>query len=293
MRNSWRRGVAACELCGGTRWGTIEAVAETRVVRCACGLVFVTPPPPRPTLEAAYDPAYYAAWEDQTRQRERIWRRRMERVEALAPSPGTLLDVGCGTGTFLGLARSRGWEVVGTEFSPSAARAAAGAGLRVVAGEVWEANFPAEAFDVVTCWHVLEHTSRPRRVVEEMHRLLRPGGWLFLATPNLEDHIFRAAYVPARGRRPRLYEPGGREVHLFHFSARTLRTLVASAGFEVVEVGFDRGAAAVWGKRVVNDLAYVWFRLTGLNWGMALELIARKPRRPGMGAVTGWDSHRG
>ena len=69
-------------------------------------------------------------------------------------------------------------------------------------------------------------------------------------------------------------------MHLFHFSARTLRALVASAGFEVVEVGFDRGAAAVWGKRMVNDLAYVWFRLTGLTWGMALDLIARKPGLP-------------
>ena len=75
--------------------------------------------------------------------------------------------------------------------------------------------------------------------------------------------------------------PDRREVHLFHFSARTLRTLVASAGFEVVEVGFDRGAAAVWGKGLVNALAYVWFRLTGLNWGIALELIARKPRPSG------------
>jgi SAM-dependent methyltransferase len=150
----------------------------------------------------------------------------------------------------------------------------------VVEGEVWEAGLPAGAFDVVTCWHVIEHASQPRRVIEEIHRVVRPGGWLVLATPNLEDHIFRAAYVLARGRRPRLYEPDGREVHLFHFSARTLRALVASAGFEVVEVGFDRGAAAVWGTGMVNGLAYVWFRLTGLNWGMALELVARKPGAP-------------
>ena len=270
--------MAACNLCGGTRWETLEEGSATRVVRCACGLVFVTPQPPRPSLERAYDEAYYRPWEDQARRRARIWRRRMERVEALASPPGGLLDVGCGTGVFLRLAQGRGWEVTGTELSPYAARAAGGNGLRVLEGEIWEANFPAGAFDVVTCWHAIEHASHPRRVIEEMYRVLRPGGWLVLATPNLEDHIFRAAYVLARGRWPRLYESGAREVHLFHFSARTLRTLVASAGFEVVEVGFDRGAAAVWGKGMVNGLAYVWFRLTGLNWGMALELIARKPR---------------
>ena len=267
----------ACNLCGGTRWETLEEVAATRVVRCACGLVFVTPPPPRPVLERAYDQAYYRPWEGQARHRAWIWRQRMDRVEGHASPPGRLLDVGCGTGTFLRLAQTRGWEVTGTELSPYAAKAAEGEGLTVFEGEVWEAGLPVGAFDVVTCWHVIEHASRPRRVIEEIHRVVRPGGWLVLATPNLEDHIFRAAYVLARGRRPRLYEPDGREVHLFHFSARTLRTLVASAGFEIVDVGFDRGAAAVWGKRMVNDLAYVWFRLTGLHWGMGLELIARKP----------------
>ncbi len=259
----------ACNLCGGTRWETLEEVAATRVVRCTCGLVFVTPPPPRPALERAYDEAYYRPWEGQARRREWIWRRRMDRMEGHASPPGRLLDVGCGTGTFLRLARTRGWEVTGTELSPYAAEAAEGDGLRVVEGEVWEAGLPAGAFDVVTCWHVIEHASQPRRVIEEIHRVVRPGGWLVLA-----------AYVLARGRRPRLYEPDGREVHLFHFSARTLRALVASAGFEVVEVGFDRGAAAVWGKGMVNGLAYVWFRLTGLNWGMALELVARKPGAP-------------
>ena len=271
--------MVACNLCGGTRWETLEEVSATRVVRCACGLVFVTPQPPRPSLERAYDEAYYRPWKNQARRRALIWRRRMERVAALASSTGALLDVGCGTGTFLQVARSQGWEVTGTELSPYAARAA-GDGLRVLQGELWEAAFPAGAFDVVTCWHVIEHAADPRRVIEEIHRVLRPGGWLFLATPNVEDYLFRAAYVLARRRRPPLYEPDGREVHLFHFSARTLRTLVTSAGLDVGEVGFDRGAAAVLGKGMVNDLAYAWYRLTGLNWGMGLELVARKSGAP-------------
>jgi 2-polyprenyl-3-methyl-5-hydroxy-6-metoxy-1,4-benzoquinol methylase len=291
IRRFWEAIVEGCNLCGGTSWETLDEVEGTRVVRCRCGLVFVTPQPARPAIERAYDHAYYAPWEGQVRHRDRIWRRRIERVEELYRPPGRLLDVGCGTGDFLQVARTRGWEVSGTEISPYAVKAATAAGLTVLEGEGWEAGSTARvvchltgALDVVTCWHVIEHASNPRRLIEEIHRVLRPGGWLVLATPNVEDHIFRAAYVLARGRRPPLFEPNEREVHLFHFSARTLRTLVASAGFEVVKVGFDRGAAAVWGKGMVNGLAYVWFRLTGLNWGMALELIARKPWRPVMGA---------
>ena len=266
-----------CNLCNGTEWETIEEVGSTRVVRCSCGLVFVTPSTRRSSLEQAYGDAYYRSWEDQASQREWIWARRMQRVEALAESPGRLLDVGCGTGVFLQVAQARGWKVTGTEFSPFAVEAATRHGFTVVQGELWEAGFPSNTFDVVTCWHVIEHTADPLRVAREILRVLQPGGWLVLAVPNLEDHIFRTAYVLARLRRPRLYEPDEREIHLVHFSARTLRTLVAAAGFNVVEVGFDRGAAAVWKQRMVNEFAYLWYRLTGLNWGMALELVAQKP----------------
>lgn len=270
-----------CNLCGRTSWETLETVGATRVVRCACGLVFVTPQPPRPVIERAYDAQYYAPWEGQGLDRARIWRGRMECVEGLRAPPARLLDVGCGTGDFLRLARTRGWQVTGTELSPYAVQAAAVDGLTVMGGEIWEAGFPSDAFDVVTCWHVIEHAADPRRLLEEVRRVLRPGGWLLLATPNLEDRIFRAAYVLARGRRPPLFEADERELHLFHFSAGTLRRLVAAAGLEVIEVGFDRGAATGWGKRLVNGIAYGWLRLTGLNWGMALELVALKPAAPG------------
>ncbi len=269
-----------CNLCGGTRWETLEVVEATRVVRCNCGLVFVTPQPPRSTLEQAYDEAYYRPWERQARRRAQIWRQRMDRVQLLAGRPGWLLDVGSGTGAFLHLARERGWDVAGTELSPDGAKAAAASGLRVFTGEVWEASFPPGTFDVITCWHVIEHVGDPRRVVEEFYRILRPGGCVVLATPNLEDRIFRAAYLLGRGRRPRLYEAGEREIHLFVFSPATLERLFTSAGFGNITVGFDRGAAAVWSKHLVNQIAYGWFRLTARNWGMALELIARKPPAP-------------
>ncbi len=167
--------------------------------------------------------------------------------------------------------------MTGTELSGYAARAAAARGLAVHPGEVWEAGLAPASFDVVTSWHVIEHVADPRRVLDEIRRVLRPDGWLVLATPNLDDRIFRAAYRLARGHSPPLYEVGEREIHLFHFSDQTLRALVKAAGFEVTDVGFDRGAAATRGKRLVNEMAYVWFRLTGLNWGMALELSARRP----------------
>ncbi len=267
----------ACSLCGDTRWEILEQAGAARVVRCACGLAFVTPQPARPAIERTYDAAYYAAWERQSRRRSRIWQDRLERVESLASPPGRLLDVGCATGAFLRVAQARGWTVTGTELSPQAVRAAQADGFRVFPGEVWEAGLSGEAFDAVTCWHVIEHVTDPRRVMDEIHRVLRPGGWLVLATPNLDDYIFRAAYLVARRRRVRLFEPDERELHLFFFSAQTLRRLAEAAGFTVAAIRFDRGAAAVWGKQLVDGIAYALFRLSGQHWGMALELVARKP----------------
>lgn len=270
------RPVAACNLCGGTRWTTREEAPPFRVVECRCGLVFVTPQPDRDALAAAYDRDYYEAWQGQARQRWRLWSRRLRTVEALVGTPGRLLDVGCGTGEFLRLARTHGWEVQGTEFSPYAAGVAQADGLAVVAGEVWEAPFLAESFDLVTCWHALEHASDPKRIVRAISRLLRRGGFLLLATPNLEDRVLSAVYPLIRRQPLRLFDPDDREIHLFHFSARSLRAMVESAGLTVRRVGFDRGAAIVWPKSLLNGIAHLWYGISGRNWGMGLELVASK-----------------
>jgi 2-polyprenyl-3-methyl-5-hydroxy-6-metoxy-1,4-benzoquinol methylase len=270
--------VDACNLCRGSEWHLLEEAAGTRVVQCACGLAFVSPQPARPEIEQVYDQGYYSPWEDQAPRRMRIWSRRIDRLQLPAGRPGRLLDVGCGTGMFLQVARRRGWEVVGTELSRHGAATAARDGFRVHAGEVWEADLPPDTFDVVSCWHVIEHVTDPRRFLAECYRVMRPGGTLVLATPNLDDRIFRAAYLLARGRRARLFEPGERELHLFFFSASTLDRLAREVGFERVCMGFDRGAAATGGKIAVNEIARAWYRLTGINWGMALELKAGKPK---------------
>jgi SAM-dependent methyltransferase len=267
--------MATCALCGGTNWRIVKQAGGTCVVRCACDLVFVTPMPSRDVIAQTYNHAYYSAWEKQASARWKIWDRRMKLVTSLCPVPGRLLDVGCGDGMFLKTAKALGWEVTGTELSPCSADA--GSGLDVLRGEVWEVELPEAFFDVVTGWHVIEHVCDPRRVLAELYRVLRPGGWLVLATPNLHDYLFRAAYLMARLKPPPLYEPDERELHLFHFSSATLAKLVSSAGFRDARVGFDRGAAAERGKRLVNAVAYWWYRLTGLNWGLGIELVARKP----------------
>ena len=268
-----------CNLCGGTQFTVVEDHGAVQVVRCACQLVFVTPVPSRSAIEETYQDDYYEPWKVQEAARRHIWTRRLRALRQLDGRPGRLLDVGCGEATFLRLAQEEGWQVTGTELSAAAVTQATDLDLH--RGEVWEAGLPAGTFDVVTSWHVIEHASDPKRMVEELFRVLRPGGWMVLATPNLHDYVFRLGYLAGRGRWPTLYEDDERELHLFHFSAETLVQLVQSVGFTDIRVGFDRGAAAVSSKQLVNQVAYGWYRLTGLNWGIGLELVARKPGAAG------------
>ena len=70
---------------------------------------------------------------------------------------------------------------------------------------------------MITLWHVLEHTTSPMRTLQEVRKVLKPGGLLALAVPNLDDRLMQAVYRIVKGRKPRLFSIGDKEIHLFHF----------------------------------------------------------------------------
>jgi 2-polyprenyl-3-methyl-5-hydroxy-6-metoxy-1,4-benzoquinol methylase len=101
---------------------------------------------------------------------------------------GKLLDVGCGDGRFLHAMALRGWQTDGVEVDGQAvAHAEKKYGLKVVRGQLAEAGFPADKFDAITLRHVIEHVPDPVGLLAECRRVLKPGGRLVLATPNLDS----------------------------------------------------------------------------------------------------------
>ncbi|MEJ5359469.1 MAG: class I SAM-dependent methyltransferase [Desulfobacterales bacterium] len=247
-----------------------------RVFGCeGCDLAYVDPPLPRAALRRRYGAEYYAAWVTaQPSRRERMWAERLKIVERLVPT-GRLLDVGCGDGSFLSLARRRGWEVAGTEISPWAAEhAGRRLGQPVFRGELRDAGYPPEHFDAVTLWHVLEHVTAPLPLLEEVRRILKTGGLLFVAVPNRDDRVMQAVYRLMKRRRPHLFSPRDRELHLFHFSVPSLTRMLDSAGFTVAHVGPDRGIVER-SKRLVNTAAIVLSRLFHRPWYNAILTISR------------------
>jgi SAM-dependent methyltransferase len=151
--------------------------------------------------------------------------------------PARLLDVGCANGEYLLQMRALGWEVEGVETDPQAVALAREAGLVVRQG-LLEGVFPARSFDVVTLGHVIEHAHDPAAMLAECARVLRPGGLLWLATPNLEaagHRAFGQDYVQLDPPR-----------HLVLFTRQALRGLLERGGFDQIREAPRVPQALAW-----------------------------------------------
>ena len=137
--------------------------------------------------------------------------------------PGRILDVGCGLGHLLSGVNPE-WERHGVEISEYAAERAATHGT-IVTGDLQSACYPDAWFDVVTLYHVIEHMEDPVAELREIRRVLRPGGWLVVGTPN-----FDSACARRYGDRFRMLHD---KTHISLFSAESLRRLLEDHGFNV------------------------------------------------------------
>jgi 2-polyprenyl-3-methyl-5-hydroxy-6-metoxy-1,4-benzoquinol methylase len=145
------------------------------------------------------------------------------------PRPGqTLLDIGCGNGDFLSSAREAGWNVAGVDPDPRAIAVARQRGLAASVGAVESFAGKSDCYDAITLSHVLEHVHAPRSVMQAVHRLLKPGGSIYIDTPNIASNGARLWGKNWRGlETPR---------HLVLFSPDGLVELLRTSGFENIEV---------------------------------------------------------
>jgi len=268
--------IRPCPLCART--ARQRRVATPRPVRCTdCGLVYLDPVPAEALLQETYGAGYYEPWQGREEgPRRRLWRGRLRQVESRSVR-GALLDIGCGDGLFLSLARDAGWRIDGIEFSAEGARRASERlGRPIAVGDLSAERVLRGPFHVVTLWHVLEHVPTPAALLAAARTRLLPGGLLVIAVPNLDNLPMRIAYRLARGRPLPLYEPGGREPHLTHFDPTTLAGALRRAGFESIDVTSDRCALTV-PKRIIDACAALLSRLRGRLLTDAIVAFARVP----------------
>lgn len=248
-----------CNLCGGDKtqnafsnvWDRLHRIPGSwTLVRCAqCGLVYLNPRPSEAGISAFYPDEYpsYQVFAHGRRPSVAVfqWLRRTVRDVCAIPyrmrfgveladwrpfGQGRVLDIGRGNGGLLDSLRRKGWQVYGIDAD---ARAVANARSllqtdTILCGRIEQTDLPWKSFDLVVLWHTLEHVHDPLETLRRVHSLLAPSGLLALAVPNIDSPEARLFGQRWRGLEvPR---------HLFHFSAHTLRSMLARAGFEVVRM---------------------------------------------------------
>jgi SAM-dependent methyltransferase len=156
------------------------------------------------------------------------------------------LDIGCATGALLEKLRDRGWNCTGVEISPSAEYARRERSLDVRSLPLEACKFPPGSFNLVLASHLIEHLNDPAGFTAEVRRILAPGGYFLVTTPNIAG--FQARLF--RGRwRSAIFD------HLYLFSVSTLSRLLRQEGFRVQRVRTWGGLAAGAAPRPVKALA--------------------------------------
>jgi 2-polyprenyl-3-methyl-5-hydroxy-6-metoxy-1,4-benzoquinol methylase len=160
------------------------------IVRCGqCGFCQVARPPADAELARLYADLHVSHTrfrDEQAPQRENQTRLRL--VQEFVGPPARILDAGCATGDFLALAKAI-YTVYGVDIS-SGAIAQAQARLpdiadRLRAVKLEEIGEHWPVFDAICLWDVIEHVRDPVGVCRTLLRLLKPGGYLFLSTPDM------------------------------------------------------------------------------------------------------------
>ncbi len=218
-----------CNICGSKQRTVLWVKDEFQYNRCAeCGLVYISPRLTEDEISNIYKglfnskslnkppPVDFTSYKDFFKLIKRYRENNL------------LLDVGCFRGYLLSGAREQGWQVKGTELSEQAAACARkDYDLDIHTGSLADANYRENLFDVVSMFDVIEHLTDPVEYLKEVRRILRPGGLLYIETPN-----FNSITRYCLGKHWSIFFPW----HLYYFTSRTLARLVNKVSLDVISV---------------------------------------------------------
>jgi 2-polyprenyl-3-methyl-5-hydroxy-6-metoxy-1,4-benzoquinol methylase len=281
--------LAHCPICGQSAFApflrakdhTLTQETFTLCTCTTCGFCATSPRPGATTIARYYDSPNYISHSNakagaQARlyqwARKRAIRSKHQLIARSVPS-GSILDMGCGTGEFLGYLKSRGYATSGIEPSLSAReQAIRNHGLFVVPNID---QIPArEQFQVITLWHVLEHVHDVPETLKKIHARLSPGGTLIIAVPDRDSwdarHYgeFWAAYDVPR--------------HLSHFRRQDLTRALSTQGLQIKEVRgmwFDAPYVSMLSERYRGASPAIALMKGALIGGLS-NLIAASTGRP-------------
>ena len=199
--------------------------------RCIeCRFVYVSPIVKEKYLEDYYKQEHSWAAVLESEVQQELDRKKfgygLQLIEGLLPDKGRVIDVGCGPGVFLKVARERDWDVTGLELNLSEQERLKELGIPLISLPLEQADVPSEKFHCVTLWETLEHLPAPGDVLKECRRILKPGGLVFICVPNFDALVTRL-----------MHEKSGTFAgysHINFFNASVLERLLTDCGLEPV-----------------------------------------------------------
>jgi len=246
----------ACNLCG-SRESAVLATRDrwlnplTNVICTNCGLIRVDPMPTDAELDRYYADHYRLHYQSTMEPTPKTIARgtkgaqaRLAVLSKLIKPGGRVLDIGAGGGEFLAEAKRLGFEVEGVEPSVGFARYAERTyGVKVHMAPLNKIDFGDKKFDLIHSFHVFEHLRDPFASMKLVHSLLVPGGYFYVAVPNMAEErtptgMFHFA-------------------HVHGFAYETLRMMAEKAGFEWVPSTALRAAQIF---RRIEQPKDDWFR---------------------------------
>jgi 2-polyprenyl-3-methyl-5-hydroxy-6-metoxy-1,4-benzoquinol methylase len=238
------KNIEKCPVCRGeSQQDFLEAEDHNvsndlfKIVECvACSFRFTNPIPTEETIGDYYKSENYVSHSGTkkgfvNRVYHIVRSRAIKQKENLAAKYSkeqTILDIGCGTGDFLGYCKSQNWKTLGLEPDQSARKIALES--NAIDAKVLKHLYEIEAntFDVISMWHVLEHVYNLNEDIEQYKKILKKDGALIVAVPNCSSkdaEHYRSSWAA--------YDL---PIHLYHFRPDNMKQLFSKHGMEVVEI---------------------------------------------------------
>lgn len=265
-----------CPVCGSFHQKRIHRNPPVNVVRCLrCNTIYLNPRFVNSQQhywdsDLAYITKKYAKTLQNIQNHPRYanYRDILHSLHQINPS-GRFLDVGAHIGNVLYLARDLGYETYGVEPSLSMTTVAKEhRQLNVFHGFLHDAQYPSNFFDIVTLIDVLEHIETPKIFLQEIHRILKPGGIVFIRIPNGSYEKLKFALLyPIFGQH--CFDFFATHEHLVHYTQETLKHQVESQGFKEVKSVVSApnlDSSGPLGKcvsGVLYRIACVWYKISG------------------------------
>ena len=233
MRDGIEQRMENCPVCHSDSLYKLFSLREEQFVRCEnCGLVHINPKPDSRVIKSTYSNGYSNSYEKKADKKLKRACRYVKRLRSKIKKEGRWLDVGCSAGFVVKASQEEGFESYGIDIDPDGIGYAKNRlNLKnVKLTTIENCGFEAASFDVISAYDVIEHVENLHTFTAQLKRLLAPGGFIDLITPNLNHWT-----VPNDLKKWKEIKPSE---HLYYFDKRNLQSLLKNHDLKVLQTRF-------------------------------------------------------